>query len=80
MLLAFRIASTRAMRIDRERRALAHRQQAGDRIDLAIGQDHAGDRAVAQLPGLGMQLRRGDQLLAQVGGGVDQEPVRAVAR
>ena len=50
----------------------------GDGIDFAIGQDHAGDRAVAKLPGLGMKLRRRDQLLAQIGRGVDQEPVLAV--
>ncbi len=66
------------MRIEREGRALAHRQQPGDRIDLAIGQDHAGDRAVAELAGLGVKLRRRDQLLAQIGRGVDQKPVRAV--
>ena len=66
------------VRVDRERRALAHRQQPGDRVDLAIGQDDAGDRAVAQRAGLRMQLRRRDQLLAQVRRGVDQEPVVAV--
>ena len=37
------------MRIKGEGRALAHRQQARDRVDLAIGQDHACDRAVAKL-------------------------------
>ena len=61
------------MRIEREGRALAHRQQACDRVDFAIGQDHAGDRAVPELSGLGMKLRRRDQLLAQVGRGVDQD-------
>ena len=67
------------MRIDREGRALAHRQQACDRIDFAVGQDHACNRRMAQRAGLGMQLRRGIQLLAQIRGGVDQEPVLAVA-
>ena len=66
------------VRVDRERRAFAHRQQARDRIDLAIGQDHARDRAVAKLAGLGMKLRRRDQLLAQIGRRIDQEPVLAV--
>src|SRR5262249_16123088 len=54
----------------------------GNRSDLAIGQDHARDRRVAKLAGpgthLGMQLRCCEHLLAQVGGGVDQEPVFAV--
>src|SRR5262249_43140007 len=54
----------------------------GNRSDLAIGQDHARDRRVAKLAGpgthLGMQLRCCEHLLAQVGGGVDQEPVLAV--
>ena len=36
------------MRVDRERRSFAHRQQPGHRVDLTIGEDHAGDRAVAQ--------------------------------
>ena len=78
MLLDLQDRQHLRMRIDRERRAFAHRQQARDRIDLAIGQDHAGDRAVAQLAGLGMKLRRRDQLLAQIGRGVDQKPVLAV--
>lgn len=67
------------MGIDRERRALAHREQAGDCIDLAIGEDHARNRAMSQLSVGWMQLRRRDQLLAQIGGGVDEKPVHAVA-
>ena len=78
MLLDLQDRKDPLMRIEREGRALAHRQQACDRVDLAIGQDHARDRAVTQLSCLGMKLRRRDQLLAQVGRGVDQEPVRAV--
>ncbi len=66
------------MRIEHEGRTLAHRQQPCDRIDLAIGQDHAGDRAVPELSGFGVKLRRRDHLLAQVGRGVDQVPVRAI--
>ncbi len=34
--------------IDRKGRTLAHRQQSRDRVDLAIGQDHARDRRMAQ--------------------------------
>ncbi len=67
------------MGIERKWRTLAHREQAGDRVDLAIGQDHAGNRTVAELTILGMQLRRGSELLAQIGRGVDEKPVRAVA-
>ena len=78
MLLDCRIASTRCMRINRKGRTLAHRQQPGDRVDLAIGQDHARDRAVAELAMFGMQLRRRNKLLAQVGRGVDEKPVLAV--
>src|SRR6266702_8273349 len=66
------------MRIKGEGRALAHRQQAGDGVDFAIGQDHARDRAVTKLSGLGMKLRRRGYLLAQIGRGVDQEPVRTI--
>ena len=78
MLLDFRIASTLGVRIDRKRRAFAHRQQACDRIDLAVGQDDAGDRTVTQPAGRRMKLRGRDQLLAQIGRGIDQEPVLAV--
>src|SRR5581483_105654 len=41
-------------------------------------QNHACDRRMAQCAFLGMKLRGRDQLLAQVGGGVDQEPMLAV--
>ena len=36
--------------VERERRALAQMQQAGDRIHVAVGQHHAGDRARARAP------------------------------
>ena len=65
--------------VDREGGSLAHRQQAGHRVHFAVGQDHACDRRMAQRTCLRMQLRRGIQLLAEVGGGVDQKPVLAVA-
>ncbi len=66
------------MGVEREGRALAHRQQPRDRIDLTIGQDHAGNRAMPELAFLRMKLRDCDHLLAQVGGGVDQVPMRSV--
>ncbi len=66
------------MRVDRKRRALAHRQQPRDRIDLAVGQNHARDRRMAQRAVLRVKLLGCDQLLAQVGRGVDEEPVLAV--
>ena len=49
-----------------------------DRVDLAIGEDHARDRTVPKFSGLWVKLRRCGQLLAQVGRGIDQEPVLAV--
>src|SRR3954469_5640362 len=67
------------VRINRKRRTLAHRQQPGHRVDLAVSQDHARDRAVAQPIFLGMKLRRRGQLLAQIGRGIDEVPVLAVA-
>src|SRR5579871_210451 len=66
------------MRIDGKRRALAHGQQSGNGVDLAIGQDHARDRRVTKLAPGGMQLWRRDQLLAQVRRRVDQKPVMIV--
>ena len=62
---------------DRERLALAQRQQAGRRIDLGVGQDDGGDRRMASLA-LRLERRRRQNLLAQVDRGVEQEPVRAV--
>src|SRR3981189_31403 len=67
------------VRVDRKRRAFAHRQQPGYRVDLAVGQDHARDRAVAELAIFGMKLRRRSQLLAQIGRGIDEIPGLGVA-
>jgi len=54
-------------------------QQAGDRIDLAAGQDHSGNRRMTQaVPG--MQERTCLDLLAQVRAGVRDDPVFIVAR
>ena len=78
MLLDLQDRKHLAVGVDRERRALAHRQQARHGIDFAIGQDHARYRTVAKFSGPGVKLRGRDQLLAQVGRGVDQKPVRAV--
>ena len=59
--------------VEREGLALAQGQQARDVIDVAVGQQHRVDRRVAQtLPR--MHLRIGLDLLADVGGGVEQEP------
>ena len=53
-------------------------KQPRDRIHLAVGQDHAGDRAAPQGRTLRVQRGRGVDLAADVGGRVDQEPVRPV--
>src|SRR6185437_5626373 len=66
------------MGIDRKRRAFAHRKQARDRVDLAVGQDYASDRRMAERPKPRMKLGGRYQLLAEVGGGVDEEPVPTV--
>src|SRR5581483_6397551 len=66
------------MCVNCKRRAFAHREQPGHRIDLAVAENHACDRRVAQLSLPRMKLRRCDQLLAQVRRSVDQEPVIAV--
>ena len=65
--------------VERERLALAQIEQAGDLVDLGAGEHHRRDRAVAQ--SLARVERAGSgELGAQVGGGVEQHPVRAVGR
>ena len=62
-----------------EDHALAQAQEAGHVIDIAVGQHHGGDRARAQAAiGARRQLRRGGELLAQVGRGVEQHPALPV--
>ena len=53
MLLAASTCEHALAAVDRERLALAQRQQPGNGINIAIGQDHGLDRAVAR------SLRRG---------------------
>ncbi len=66
-------------RIERELLALAQSQETGDRIDIAVGQDRPQDRAVpARLARL--QRRIGQDLRAQIGRRVEQEPARAIGR
>src|SRR6202043_1437043 len=67
------------MRVDRERRAFAHRQQACDRIDFAVGQDDARYRRVAKLSLGRMKPWCRDQLLAHVGRCIDEIPVRVIS-
>jgi hypothetical protein len=44
-------------------------------VEVGAGEDDSGDRGVAQaLCGVWMNLGVVDELLAEVGGGVDQEP------
>ena len=62
----------------REGGAFAQGQQPGDRIDLAIGEQHPGNGRVPHLASLGMQGRGGRNLLADIGRSVDQEPVLTV--
>ncbi len=57
--------------------AFAHRQQAGDMVDLAAGQQHGLDRGMAQVA-LRPQRRGRQQLLAEIGRGVDQQPALVV--
>src|SRR6516165_12018897 len=66
------------MSIDGEGRALAHRQETRHRVDLAVGEDDARNRRIAQPAWPRVKLRRRDQLLAQVGGGIDQKPMLAI--
>src|SRR5690606_36433546 len=47
-------------------------------VDFAIGEDDAGDGRMAQMAGAGMQRGGRGDLLAQVGRGVDEEPVLAI--
>ena len=59
--------------VDREGLAFAQTQQAGDRVDVAIGQDHGLDRAVARaLVRIRIELRRVIDLLTKIGGSVEQ--------
>ena len=57
---------------------LAQVQQACDRIDIRAGEDDALDRRGAQAAARVKDRTRMD-LLAKIGGGVDQEPALAVA-
>ena len=65
--------------VEIEPMALAQAQEPGDMVDVTVGQHHRGDRAV---PGrcLRVQCRRGKDLLAQVGRGVEQHPALVVGR
>lgn len=65
--------------VKRERRTLAQRQQAGDRIDLAIGQHHTRDRRVTKQACGRMQPRRGHHLLAQIRRSIDQIPMDIIS-
>ena len=67
----------RAGRVKLERLALAQRQQAGDVVDVAIGQHDRRDRAMPRRR-FRMQRRRRQDLLAQVGRGVEQDPALPV--
>ena len=64
--------------INVERLAFAQNQQAGGMVDLAVDEDDADDARVAQGPGR-LHGRKGLQLGANVGGGVEEHPIDAVA-
>src|SRR3546814_4922142 len=60
-------------------RSLAQGEQPGHVIDVAVGQHHRTDRAVAHAVAR-MELAALEDLLAQVGRGVQQDPVLAIGR
>jgi len=65
--------------VDREWLGLAQVDEAGDVVDVRIGDDDGLDRRIAQRAVLvGMEFRRLVDLLAQIGRGVEQHPVLAV--
>ena len=66
------------MGVERKGRAFAQRQEPGDCVDFAIGEDHARYGRMALQARLGPQRRGIGNLLAQIGRGVDQKPVLAV--
>ena len=67
------------MPVEGKRLTLAQIEQAGDMIDIGIGQDDRGDRAGAQrIVRRGMQLPIVVDLLAQVGRGVEQDPMLSI--
>ena len=58
----------------------AEMEQAHHVIDVGGGQEHAADRRVGSVLIAGTELRRRDDLGAEIGGGADQEPDFAVVR
>jgi hypothetical protein len=64
--------------VEGEGLALAQMQEPGDGVDVRAGEDDALDRRGAQ-PTSRMKDRLRLDLLAKIGGGVDQEPALAVA-
>jgi hypothetical protein len=61
--------------VDRKRRILlAHQHQAERMIEIGVGQESAGDRAVPEWNRAGLNFRRALNLPGQVGRRIDQEP------
>ena len=76
--LAASAASVSAVAKHGKTLAFAQRQEAGDLIDLGAGQNNGGDRAVARA-GARLQRRRRQQLGAQIGRSIEQNPMLAVS-
>ena len=77
----FEDADDRAGSVDANRGELAHQEKAEDVVEVCAGQDDSGDRGVAQaLCRVWVDFRVIEELLAKVGGGVDQEPCLTISR
>jgi len=74
-------ADDRAGGIDANRGELAHEEKAEDVVEIGAGQDDSGDRGIAQaLCGVWVDFRIVKELIAKIGGGVDQEPRLSISR
>ena len=81
MEFASSTARTCGRRIDGKRLALTQAEQAGDMVDIGIGQHHGADRRRTQRRiGARLQFRRLGDLLQYVGGGVEENPIASVGR
>ena len=74
-------ADDRARGVDADGGELAHEEEAEDVVEVGAGEDDCGDGGVAQtLRGVGVDFGVVEELLTEIGGGVDQEPGRVICR
>ncbi len=65
--------------VEMHRFPFAQQQQAERVVEVGVGQQHALDRAIARRFRAGMERRKGIDLRAKIGRGIDQKPAPAIA-